>query len=99
LGNRASYDLTFYGSFKDVRLWKTARTDAELYSFRFNQVSGQDSLAGNLQFMDGSPYIKNAADNNISGLQFANIEPGMQLIASDGQNIICATDTYFDPDT
>jgi len=31
-------DKYFAGSFKDFRLWKSARTDAEIYSKRFNQV-------------------------------------------------------------
>ena len=30
------YSKHFTGSFKDVRLWKSARTDSELYSYRFN---------------------------------------------------------------
>ena len=38
LGNRPQLDLVFFGSFKDVRIWKSVRTDAELFSFRFNQV-------------------------------------------------------------
>lgn len=53
-------------------------------------------MQGNLKFMDGSPYVKNAAIINSSGVQFANIEPGMQLLPADDSNIICATDTYFD---
>jgi len=66
-------------------------------SYRFNQVEAQETLAGNLKFMDGNPYIKNSAEINISGVQFASLEPDMQLLPSDGKNIICGTDTYFDP--
>lgn len=49
--------------------------------------------------MDGNPYVKNAAITNSSGVQFANIEPDMQLLQADDSNIICATDTYFDYDS
>lgn len=90
------YYKHFSGSFKDVRLWKSARSDSELYSYRFNQVvAPQQDLAGNLKFMDGNPDIYNSADLTT----FPVIEPGMQLIESDGKNIICATDTYFNPKT
>ena len=47
--------------------------------------------------MDGSPYIKNSAENNVNGVKFAAIESTMKLKPSDGKNIICATDTYFEP--
>ena len=56
---------SFVGSFKDMRLWKSARTDAELYSQRFNQIKDDDNLAGNLKFMDGSPFIFNAAEYDV----------------------------------
>lgn len=88
----------FAGSFRDVRLWKSARTDAELYSKRFNQINRDADLAGNLKFMDGNPYIFNSADtSNAGGIEFANIEPNMLLSKSDKKNLICASDTYFDP--
>ena len=38
LGNNGNFDKYFAGSFKDIRLWKAARSDAEIFSFRFNQV-------------------------------------------------------------
>ena len=47
--------------------------------------------------MDGNPYVINNAEIVSGGIQFANIEPNMILEARDGSNIICATDTYFDP--
>lgn len=84
LGNDGNFASYFAGSFKDIRLWKKARTDAEIFSFRFNQVkTPQDDLAGNLKFMDGNPYIFNTADLGVSDLQFANIEPAMKLLATD----------------
>jgi len=46
--------------------------------------------------MDGTPYIKNSAENNVNGVQFAGTEPTMVLEQSDGKNIICSTDTYFE---
>lgn len=98
LGNDGTQSKYFAGSFKDVRLWKSARTDAELYSYRFNQVPNHPDLEGNLKFMDGNPYVKNAAISNENGVQFANIEPDMQLIDANETNLICATDTYFDFD-
>ena len=98
LGNDKEHTLFFFGSFKEVRLWKTDRSDADLYSYRFNQVTNSPDLAGNLKFIDGNPFVKNTADTNINGIQFANIEPDMQLIPSDKQNIVCAVDTYFDPE-
>lgn len=86
----------FAGSYKDVRLWKSARTDAELYSKRFTQIEKDENLAGNLKFMDGNPYIFNSAGSNTGGIEFANIEPNMILSKSDKTNLICASDTYFD---
>ena len=69
LGNDGNFASYFAGSFKDVRLWKKARTDAEIFSYRFNQViTPQDNLSGNLKFMDGNPYIFNTADLGVSGL-------------------------------
>ena len=69
LGNNGNFAAYFAGSFKDIRLWKKARTDAEVFSFRFNQVETPlDDLAGNLKFMDGNPYIFNTADLGVSGL-------------------------------
>lgn len=68
-----------------------------MYSYRFNQVPISDDLACNLKFMDGNPNIYNNALLNKPGLKFAVIEPSMELRATDGQNLICATDTYFDP--
>jgi len=48
--------------------------------------------------MDGNPYIFNSADtSNAGGIEFANIEPNMLLSKSDKKNLICASDTYFDP--
>jgi len=38
LGNDADFSKVFYGSLKDVRLWKTARLDSDLYTYRFRQV-------------------------------------------------------------
>ena len=97
LGNNSTFGYLFYGSFKDVRVWSSSRTDADILSYRFNQVKAQKNLAGNLKFMDGSPYIKNSAENNVNGVKFAAIESTMKLKPSDGKNIICATDTYFEP--
>ena len=47
--------------------------------------------------MDGNPYIFNSADSNVEGIEFATIEPRMILAQSDLTNLICASDTYFDP--
>lgn len=38
LGNDIERTKSFYGSFKDVRIWKSIRSDAELITFRFNQA-------------------------------------------------------------
>lgn len=73
------------------------RSDAELYSYRFHQVPISEDLAGNLKFMDGNPNIYNNALINRRGLKFAVLEPQMELRETDGQNLICATDTYFNP--
>lgn len=98
MGNNATYAAKFFGSFKDVRLWKSVRTDAELYSYRFNQVDVQEDLEGNLKFMDGSSDVYNSADIDTSGPKYPKNEPGMQLLPTDTNNIICATDTYFNPE-
>lgn len=47
--------------------------------------------------MDGNPYIFNSADSNVEGIEFATIESRMILGKSDLTNLICASDTYFDP--
>ena len=73
----------FAGSFKDVRLWKTARTDAQLYNKRFNQINQDADLAGNLKFMNGNPQIFNSADTDVDGKEFSTIEPRMILAATD----------------
>ena len=60
-------------------------------------MEASDDLSGNLKFMDGNPYVINNAEIVTGGTQFANIEPDMKLLARDPTNVICATDTYFDP--
>ena len=47
--------------------------------------------------MDGNPYIFNSAESNVEGIEFATIESRMILGKSDLTNLICASDTYFDP--
>jgi len=36
LGNNSTFGYLFYGSFKDVRVWSSSRTDADILSYRFN---------------------------------------------------------------
>jgi hypothetical protein len=50
-----------------------------------------------LKFMDGNRDVYNTADTNVSGPRYPKNEPSMQLLKTDLTNIICATDTYFDP--
>lgn len=38
LGNSAVRSQSFYGSLKDVRLWRSLRSDGQLYSHRFRQI-------------------------------------------------------------
>jgi len=57
----------------------------------------QEDLEGNLKFMDGNRDVYNTADTNTSGPKYPKNEPNMQLLATDTSNIICATDTYFNP--
>lgn len=38
LGNAPDLSKSFFGTFKDVRIWKQSRSDAELFSYRFNQA-------------------------------------------------------------
>ena len=98
LGNNVTVSASFYGSFKDVRLWKSTRSDAELYSNRFNQVENQDDLEGNLKFMDGSQDVYNSAESNTNGPVYPKNEAAMKLLPTDLSNIICAPDTYFNPE-
>ena len=98
LGNDAALTKFFYGSFKDVRIWKSTRSDAELFSFRFNQAPLQDNLEANIKFMDGSFDVYDAAETNAGGPRYPKNEPKMKLLTTDLSNIICATDTYFNPD-
>ena len=44
-----------------MRLWRTIRTDEELYAYRFRQVEANDELSFNAKFMDGSYLIINEA--------------------------------------
>ena len=53
IGNDKAFSKSFYGSFKDVRLWKSVRSDGELYSHRFRQVGQHSDLQANFKFMDG----------------------------------------------
>ena len=53
IGNDKAFSKSFYGSFKDVRLWKSVRSDGELYSHRFRQVGRHSDLQANFKFMDG----------------------------------------------
>ena len=74
------------------------RSDAELYSDRFRQVdTDRDGLEGSIKFMDGSPKVYNRA---VTGqeLQLEIVDHDMVNILSDKQNLICASDTYFNPD-
>ena len=98
LGNDANFTASFFGSFKDVRVWKTTRSDAELFSKRFNQVLAQPALSCNLKFMDGSRDVYNAAQIDFSGPTYPKNEQTMKLLPTDLSIIVCATDTYFNPD-
>ena len=53
IGNDKAFSKSFYGSFKDMRLWKVVRSDGELYSHRFRQVGRHSDLQANFKFMDG----------------------------------------------
>ena len=81
-----------------MRIWKAARSDAQLYSYRFNQAELQYDLQGNIKFMDGSFDVYNEADTNTNGPRYPKNEPTMELLETDLSNIICATDTYFNPE-
>ena len=85
----------FYGSFKDVRVWKIDRSDAEVFSFRFNQAQLSEDLCANLKFMDGSFDVYNDAETNSSGPRYPKTEPTMKLKPTDRYNIVCSVDTYF----
>ena len=61
IGNDLETNRLFEGRVKDVRLWKTVRSDEELYAFRFRQVEANDELSFNVKFMDGSYLIINEA--------------------------------------
>ena len=77
LGNDKVRSKSFYGSFKDVRVWKTARSDAELYSYRFNQAQDDADLQGNMKFMDGSFDVYNDADTTSNGPRYPKTESTM----------------------
>ena len=96
LGNDASLLRTFYGSFKDVRLWKAARSDAALYTFRFNQVDQSEDLVANFKFMNGNPDVFNSAELGKSRrVQYPGVGSGVSLRAQDRQNLVCPLDTFF----
>jgi len=95
LGNDPTRSKTFFGSFKDVRVWKSLRSDADLYTFRFNQANKDDNLEANLKFMDGSFDVYNDAERATNGPRYPKNEMTMNLLPTSPYNIVCAVDTYF----
>ena len=65
VGNNQDFSSKLYGSFKDIRLWQSVRSDAQLYQHRFKQVrpSQESDLLANFKLMDGEQIVKNEADN------------------------------------
>ena len=64
VGNDYEYSQTMYGSFKDIRLWTSIRSDTDLYTYRTRQVPADDDLMANFKLMDGRQVIYNAATVN-----------------------------------
>lgn len=50
----------------------------------------------NFKLLDGSPYILNAASSTAQTFDNAILPQGMELIPGDGENLVCAPDTFFD---
>ena len=97
LGNQYNYNQTMYGSFKDVRIWASIRSDTDLYTYRTRQVPVDDDLMANFKFMDGRQIIYNAATVNELGLFFPTSGNNTVIIPADGNNVVCAQDMYFNP--
>ena len=61
VGNGPYQTKTIYGTFKDIRLWKTDRSDGKLYAHRFQQVrsSQEEDLAASFKLMSGNEVVIN----------------------------------------
>lgn len=61
VGNDKLFSKELYGSFKDIRLWQSVRSDAQLYQNRFKQVrsSQEPELLANFKLMDGDSRVRN----------------------------------------
>jgi hypothetical protein len=93
LGNNADSSNQQNCFFKDVRVWTSKRSPFDLFSYRFKQVKPDPALLLNFKLMNGNLAIRNVAD--VSQPQ-ANVK-GASYVASDKQNIVCASDRYFVP--
>ena len=66
VGNNKELTQSIYGSYKDIRLWNSVRSDEQLYQHRFRQVrpSQEADLIASFKFMDGDPNIRNEAEKS-----------------------------------
>ena len=67
----------------------------DLYTFRTRQVPISEDLKVNLRLMDGNPEPCNYGEKTgRSQLEMAK-STGVTFMKSDGDNIVCASDMYF----
>ena len=78
--------------FKDLRVWTSVRSVADLYTYRTKQVPISDDLHVNLKLLDGNPMALNFAST--SGK--TAMSTGVTYVMSDGDNLVCSADMFFD---
>jgi hypothetical protein len=99
LGNNFEKKLEQDAYFKDLRVWSSNRSVTDLYTYRLRQVPASMYLEVNLKLMDGSPTVINyAPTSSYSDLDTAVAEK-VTFVASDGDNVVCAANMYFDFDS
>ena len=87
---------TTFGSFKDVRLWTSHRSDDEISANRFVQAKPSDDLIINLKLMDGNlEEIRNVA-NQTTMLGSPVERTNVTFVQQDNENVVCPAETFFD---
>ena len=88
---------TTFGSFKDVRLWTSHRSDDEISANRFVQAKPSDDLIINLKLMDGNlEELRNVANQTTNVLGSLVEHTNITFDQQDNENVVCPAETFFD---
>lgn len=78
-----------------MRVWTSKRSTFDLFAHRFKQATRSSDLLVSFKLMNGNPLVTNEADSKAPE---AVVTAG-HYTASDKQNVVCAADRYFVPNT